>query len=273
LIEDSTTKSAIIIENKINHTVNNDLDIYYKHIDLPNEKKTGVLLTITPYSVPKKTYVNITHKELVKEVQNYLSDKSLEENLRVYWSDFYNNIIQLTYKFEMNEQVKFYFGNAETIWKAKTNYETALKYVIDQLKIVADRMGPKWELKGESKKYRYLQHDDFGKDAMYTIYFEYLFHSSETHLPIIIELQDKGLKLEDKLKDMLKGDPLYEKMDLKGWRDKKSAHSMKLNYNDFKITEFDESEGKPSFASFIYDEIQTKMQPVMNKIHSYLEKA
>ena len=71
LIEEIGTKDkkAIIIESKINASVTNDLDRYWKSVKVPAERKYGILLHHKPEPIHHPYFINITHALWMKEVR------------------------------------------------------------------------------------------------------------------------------------------------------------------------------------------------------------
>lgn len=103
---------TVIIENKVHHQVNNDLDDYWLSIPRANENKIGIVLTLTHINICNPHYFNVTHLELIKEIENMLIPNKISSNSKamILLNDFISNVKQVSKK--MNEDnVKFYLEN------------------------------------------------------------------------------------------------------------------------------------------------------------------
>ena len=94
LLKDDINHRAIIIENKVYHTLDNNLDNYYKSI---KKDKYGdvivIVLGLTKYRL-KPIYYSITHIELLEEVFSNLPKYLAEANPKHIYllQEFYKNI-------------------------------------------------------------------------------------------------------------------------------------------------------------------------------------
>jgi len=70
-------QKAIIIESKINASVNNDLDVYWRSQKLPLNNKFGVLLHYKQEPVYHDKFTNITHAEWMQEVRSRINKAKL----------------------------------------------------------------------------------------------------------------------------------------------------------------------------------------------------
>jgi hypothetical protein len=130
---------AIIIENKIDHELENDLNDYWKTVKAKN--KIGIVLSklktnLKPYKLNNGVeYISITHKELVSEIEKNLSEFFLEGDDRhlMFLKEYFLNIKNL-YKnhnpgYIMKEQLlKFHQEENNIIKLINTNSEL-LNYV------------------------------------------------------------------------------------------------------------------------------------------------
>jgi hypothetical protein len=124
LIEEGTgkDKKAIIIENKIEASVYNDLDDYWNSVKAPEGRKLGILLLYKHESNEFPNFIKITHEEWMKEVYNRIINKS-EHN-------FYDLLaLQLTRVFYLTDKEqrkvenahKYLIKNNKTILQADLN--------------------------------------------------------------------------------------------------------------------------------------------------------
>ncbi|PTX63083.1 PD-(D/E)XK nuclease superfamily protein [Kordia periserrulae] len=109
---------AILIENKVYHMLNNDLDIYYNELD--KIEKVGIVLSLEPISKDKiehPRFINITHLQLMQRVMQYLGTYLLKANDKyvVFLKDFYQNIINLSQPYMEQENINFYYQHQQKI--------------------------------------------------------------------------------------------------------------------------------------------------------------
>jgi len=100
----------IIIENKINHLLDNPLQAYWEHAQakFPNNV-IGIILTIS--KIPRKEcivndkikYINITHKELIIRVQKNLIIGTKTNDLNLFYLKEYIKTIESHYKQKIDE--------------------------------------------------------------------------------------------------------------------------------------------------------------------------
>jgi hypothetical protein len=133
--------AAIIIENKVNADVYNDLADYYNSIKSPN--KVGVVLSIKPTIIPDKNFISITHNELISEVTgqaiSYLLNAS-EKQIAIF-KDFIKNL-QSYYqnqqmKLEMDKHVEFFFTNGPKVTQLFKEYNNFLLHLNETIDLVA----------------------------------------------------------------------------------------------------------------------------------------
>ena len=110
------SENSVIIENKVHHRLNNDLDDYWLSVNGNDETKTGILLTLSHVNTNNPHYINITHHEWIREIENeiILNHIVLSPADAILLNDF-SNTIKHVYG-AMNEyDVKFYLENRITI--------------------------------------------------------------------------------------------------------------------------------------------------------------
>lgn len=106
-------KEAIIIENKVYAKLTNDLDIYWKSVLQLDEFKRGVILSLYEINPNNPYYINITHKEFAKAIENALPNysHSLAPKDLLILQDFIQNIYNKTsYDMDTNE-LNFYYSD------------------------------------------------------------------------------------------------------------------------------------------------------------------
>jgi hypothetical protein len=202
-------KQAIIIENKVYHELNNDLDDYWGSVELEEESDTakiGIILSLKPTSKDlyekfkyRDHYINITHVKLLNKVMEnigaYLSNTN--EKYLTFLIDFHQNIKNISRPIMSKNKVNFYIQH-----KAKINDLVSLKYAykthvkaevedagrhINNVKLVT----PKKNSFNEPRL-RYYQSTKHS-ELVYTIVFEDLL-KNDNKLHIIVEPRESALK-------------------------------------------------------------------------------
>ena len=263
LIESTDGENAIIIENKIYHVVNNDLQEYYNHSKAKN--KVGVLLTLTPTPIPKnvaKLYCNITHSQWLKKLTEMGLPINLNTNEYVYLNDFINTINQLATSMEMNEQAEFFFNNTDKILRAQQTYNEAFNFIINQITIAGIELD--LPMYGNAKPHRHLWERERKSNVYYTIVFDKLL-KPERELLIILELYKDAIQYDEALRQYLKDDEIYKNLYKEARRDRYyiqfATQTYTLNSDDIN-----------TLGKFITEKINNEFAPVKEKVESYINQ-
>lgn len=102
---------SIIIENKLYHHLSNPLDVYWTHKEQDLENIIGIILSLHAMkesdclSKNKRRYINITHSELIKQVQQDLILGSSVSSTSLLYLSEYIKTIQSHYASEKDESV------------------------------------------------------------------------------------------------------------------------------------------------------------------------
>ncbi|MEZ7515349.1 PD-(D/E)XK nuclease family protein [Flavobacterium frigidarium] len=197
----SSQDHAIIIENKVYHTLNNDLQDYWNSTKVTNNKeenKIGIVLSLNKLSASHKDFINVTHLELLKRVVQNLGNyiMNAKDKYVVFLKDFYQNCINLS-KSEMdNKELKFYFDNQIKIIEAKDFHFAVRTHITNQIEQVAGLIDDKVELlipKGDlNKRIRSFQSSK-NRNLLITVIFDKLI-TPERELTIIVKLENELLK-------------------------------------------------------------------------------
>lgn len=198
---------TIIIESKIDHHLDNDLDDYWlstKSID--DNAKVGIILSIKPISKDKwqyfekqHEYINLTHLSLINRVIE-LSKPHLEKlnnHFKFILNDFCQNIIKISQEVMESEDLKFYFENQEKI-NQLVNFKFKVRdHIVQQIEHAGNSIADVNLVNinkrhPNSKRLRYFQSIKHG-ELLYTIVFENLLQDSNV-LYIIIEFKGRILK-------------------------------------------------------------------------------
>jgi hypothetical protein len=192
VIKSKPSDTAIIIENKIYHHLNNDLNDYYDSVTAMN--KQGILLTLFPHKVPfelSDRFINITHLEIVNRIESLGFPLSASTNLYTYVNDFIENIKRLSKKKTMDENTKFFFSHTAEILLAQSTHASALQYVKRQMDMAAEKID--WSTYGNSNNWCHIWDK---KNNLEHIFFAVSFHELLTvHRKLTIYIQiDSSIK-------------------------------------------------------------------------------
>lgn len=259
-----TTKSALIIENKIFSSVHNDLHDYYDSIDAM--QKVGILLTLRPINIQnelKDKFINITHSEWISQLKSRGLPTNLTYNNYVYLNDFINNMENLTDKNTMNTDAKFFFQYPSKVLRAKQTHDAAYNYVISQLRIVADKLG--WNFYGNSWSWRHFWDSKNQAQVYFAIVLDKAV-SEQPELTIFLEIYKDALKREIEFRQLLNKNGFYKYLD----DDKKSNLSWAhLAFKTYKL-QLEDLEG---LSDYLYDKLQRDFMPPYQLLTSNLGSA
>jgi hypothetical protein len=203
----SSQDHAIIIENKVYHTLNNDLEDYWtstKVTDGIEDNKIGIVLSLNKLNVTHKHFVNITHLEFLKRVIQNLGHYVMEakDKYVVFLKDFYQNSINLS-KSEMDsKELKFYFDNQPKIIEVKDFHFAVRDHIYNQVEDVVNLIDEDLLLvksKGEPNKRLRFFLSPRNKNLMFTVFFEKLL-TPERGLVLIVELKNELLRNKEQYK-------------------------------------------------------------------------
>ncbi len=206
VIQGSSDESynTIIIENKMYHHLNNDLNDYYTEFKLADEFKKGVVLTIQPLDTRDNRFVNITHNQWIDKVWEMSGTTlfSISHESLFHLKQFTTNLKNFNMAHEIGEYLDFYtdnFGFIQKVEKLKAQLE---KHIWDEInrawrlieipevKFVNDHKY-KWNL----TYYR----DEANPQVFFTISPLYI-NQTKPKIQLIIELNHEGLKKHEEIK-------------------------------------------------------------------------
>ena len=286
-------EKAIIIENKVNHYLNNDLDDYWNSTE-PNTKKAVVLSLKKIHQIlpiddsDKVTYpkpypfINITHLEFLDEVMKKSGDYLLNatDKYIIFLKDLYQNIINLSNQME-TKNIQFYYNHQE-----KLNDIAKLKFAVrdhiaKEVELACNLVNTELKIqkvflnkpRGDNgKRLRYYKLDK-NEELMFTIIFDGLLSSKRTLL-FIVELNGSALNdkggyksiefNENEKKDNVLNEDFYES---KGyWAHFASKESDKLSDSDIeKLSEYIASKLKESSLISIFEKLELFLANKGNK--------
>lgn len=198
---------AIIIENKVYHTLNNDLEDYWsstKVTDNLEENKIGIVLTLNKLNVTHPHFINITHlefqKRIIQNLGNYLMEA--KDKYVVFLKDFYQNTLNMS-KSEMDsKELKFYFDNQAKILEVKNFHFAVREHIYNQVEQACELVNEELNLltsKGEGNKRLRFYLSPKNKNLMITVFFEQLL-TVEKRLVLIVEMKNDLLKNKERYK-------------------------------------------------------------------------
>jgi hypothetical protein len=162
----SDLESAIIIENKINASLYNDLKEYESFI---KEKiKLGLILSVHPEKNLEEPYISITHQEFYKKIEgNVLSQNPTLTKRQENNYQYFIEILKKHY-FEMDftdENAKFYIQNSEKIESLNTNFNDYRRYILERAYNIGESVFQKENftiLKSEDRRTTFYNDYSFG---------------------------------------------------------------------------------------------------------------
>ena len=187
--------NSVIIENKVHHVLDNDLQDYWLSIYGHNESKIGVILTLRHTLINDSNYINIIHTEWLSAVQKEIQQNSgcIESSALLMLDDFIENVKEVAGT--INEiDVKFYLDNRlgfNELNKIVTDYRSWLQTIFTDKTFIGNLGGfslihNDWaHSKERFAMYRYRGIDKF----VITIFYESLWNSAPNKARIYLYLQ------------------------------------------------------------------------------------
>lgn len=250
LIKDNQNKTAIIIENKIHHVLNNDLRNYWDHVPFPKENKVGILLTLNPHPtndprmIPE--FINITHSEWINRIKENGLPFGIPSNYYQYINDFASTIDNLTKSYMMNEQAKFYFQHAPKIKQAKQTMDAASGFLNDQMNLLAGKLG--WCAEGSAFDWKYIWDKENDLYTYFTIWYGPIVNHGELKFSIILELSRKDKDRMNLLEPILEDIAQYKNIEMRHMT-RSDRHFVHFCVREYSIT-FNELE---RFGEYLYE--------------------
>ena len=198
------TEQAIIVENKVYHHLNNDLDDYWDSI---NVNKIGIVLSLhRAFNINHSGFINITHLQFLTKVKTNSGKYQLEANDKffVFLKDLFQNITNLSKKTMKEEDLNFYFENQEKINDIqlfhKNVYDYIKRQVIDAIKLLDGEFSLEYKGGFNEKRLRYYVCKDI-ENLMITVVFDEVLTKKKS-LHLIVEMKHGLLNNRKKYKDI-----------------------------------------------------------------------
>lgn len=218
-----SSRKAFIIENKVYHSLNNDLNLYQRSVRKVLGNKADIktiVLGMHHYNLglyKQASEINvqdkfsITHKELLDKVFDnlniYLKDARTEYLYLL--KEFYKNVCNMVNQLDLSV-LDFYSreGNAQRIAEIYRVYKHIENFVADimecsedtQLKRNLRSMNMKWKIENGFVKYYF---PDTENKVMLTVFFRDNMFSTNSapHIHMVFEIQGKYKEVVDKYED------------------------------------------------------------------------
>lgn len=199
----SNDKSAIIIENKIYHFLNNNLEDYWNTVvsnNLAVNNTVGIILSLREIpNTGHSEFISISHIRFLEKVMHNIGGYILNasEKYLMFLKDLYQNIQNMSKK-NMNEQdVSFYFQNCEKINQLVKFRETVTIHIREEILKTQNILdGFKYRRpNAKSINFNRLRYLDFSENSniMFTIVFDKLLND-ERKMLLLLEIQGNELK-------------------------------------------------------------------------------
>lgn len=265
---------AIIIENKVYHKLNNDLEDYWTSIKTPNESnKIGIVISLYRLKTGHPQFINITHLELMKRVMDNLElyKSTAKEKYLVFLKDLNQNILNLTKSQMETEDLEFYFNNQPKIIDLKNLHFAVRDHIVNQIEVACRNLFNNLVFqtpKGDNEnRLRYFVSKN-NSNLMFTILFENLLNSKK-EIEIIIELKNDLLKDKEQFRSIEFSD--FEKeiliSDFYTNTNNSWAHFAKKTYS------ISESTTVTNLGEFIVDKIESDgFKAVFVKLDNFLKE-
>ncbi|MBL4744730.1 MAG: PD-(D/E)XK nuclease family protein [Flavobacteriaceae bacterium] len=198
---------AIIIENKVYHFLNNDLNDYWNTIRVNN--KIGIVLSLRkiPYT-GHDNFINITHLELMEEVIGNLNiyKEQASSKYLVFLEDLYQNIKNLSLSHMKVEELELFQDNKEKINQLVEYRKNIQIHVEDEVAKACKELGGNLKLvkpkdKNRSKRLRYMLSPN-QKDLVITVVYGELLNEAGGKLHLIVELRNRLLENREQYRNI-----------------------------------------------------------------------
>jgi len=136
LEDDEIYRNAIIIENKINASLYNDLDCYFDNISV-EQTKQGVVMSIKPVTIQCDGFINITHKYFIDKVSGNIGKYLVKANPKylILLQELIQQLQTFSQTKDMKEYLEFYFENAVKINELIQIKENAFEEIVHGIKL------------------------------------------------------------------------------------------------------------------------------------------
>ncbi|MFP5082145.1 PD-(D/E)XK nuclease family protein [Pedobacter sp. JCM 36344] len=180
---------VIIIENKIYHLLNNDLNDYWNHYEeIADNRKIGIVLSLYSLTIKNDKFTNVTHQQLCTKVLQNLGRYLLIANQKyiVYLKDYIENINTFYMTDTQKKKLEFYFNHSDKINELAQIKDYAASYLANQVNIVAEKLDFNIGSKNSQERRSFYFKNVQGTILYYAIFFKNWLTSQAT-FRIILE--------------------------------------------------------------------------------------
>ncbi|MBA7578334.1 hypothetical protein ES708_20196 [subsurface metagenome] len=260
---DDEVDNAIIIENKVNASIYNDLLEYYNSVQI-NRNKIGVVLSLRQKLNLPKGFINITHNEFINQVEQSSGSYFLNADLKqtVILKEFIQNIKTMSHSTDLKEHYEFFFKHQDKVKEISDLYATIKADVFKQAEEVCDKLNLGLKLQARyNSQLRYY----FSKTApiYFTIWLGDLFNG-DGEIYIFVELNEEGISYLDKI-NKINFTPEEKKL-------LDETTKIRKTYIHYATREIKpSSEDIKDFTNYIYNQItETPLKDIFVKIENLL---
>lgn len=263
---------AIIIENKVYHYLNNNLDDYWNSIKVQANNKIGIVLSLQPVSdIEHKHFINITHLELLQNIMKNCGLYLIEANNKylVFLKDLYQNIMNLSRPIMKLEELDFYFKNKTEInqlVKFKTEVRNHIVYEIEKVGKSLDGVNL-YSPRASSdlgKRVRYYQSLS-NKNLVIVVFFENML--IDKTLKIVVELIGDCLVDRHRYKEVLLNEEEISIL-APDFYSNKNNHWAHFAIKEYHLTEVDVA----NLSEFILKKLEEdKLLSIFRKLESFIQ--
>ncbi|GAA4764556.1 MULTISPECIES: PD-(D/E)XK nuclease family protein [Flavobacterium] len=264
-------EQAIIIENKVYHELNNDLEEYYNEIKVTT--KMGIVLSLHPISdISHDRYINITHQQYMAKVMHNLGNYVLHANDKylVFLKDFYQNIINLSHPVMEKEAIQFYYKNQQEINELVRFKFKLREHIVNQIVTAGNRLDgvSKYEPRANTFNDKRLVYyvSNKHKELMFTVVYENLL-TDEKVMYIAVEMEGS----------LLKDRTIYNQIDFTE-EEKKYAFAEHFKttteyWSHFAVVHYHPTEDEISnLSQFIIDKLKNDcLLSIFNKLEMFID--
>lgn len=196
-----TPTQSVIIENKVFHHLDNDLDDYWLSVRGSDDSKVGIVLTISHILTNNPHYINITHLEWINEIkcQIIASNITINPTINTLLKDFMMIIKQTSGDINYSES-KSYLDNRNNfnkLYSTASNYWRWLQSVFADSAFIKSLGFTLVHNEWVGSKYRYAMYLIPGTDELViTVFYEHLWNSIPGKARLYLFLQPIGKLLE-----------------------------------------------------------------------------
>jgi hypothetical protein len=267
---------AILIENKVFHHLNNDLDDYFESVVHQGYEADNITaIVLTRYNIDSLThlkYINITHAQLLKRVMEFSQEIPLNKDnkFHTFLLDLNQNVNNLSKPKMTKEQVEFYNIHSIEINKATSFGNEFKKHVVSEVKKAAGqilttkllRMG---EGNSEVNRLRYFTSTKFENLRIVPLFEDLL--NGKSKMCIIIEIRNK---LKDRFNEFKNLDFTPEEKSIIN----ESPDFSNTKWVHFSIRDYNLTSGEiENLSKFILRKLkEDSLLSVFNKIDTYLRQ-